>query len=210
MLVYALRPLLLRTCPVCPCSIQTEAFLYSCFSLRISSSRKHSDHPCISPFLSPLLSTPSSTKTLRTSYHTNCITYLTLSIIMQAFWREELFNIHLCIPGAWFDSWHSLNWCSLTPKQFLKTHIQMNTFFSFPLITLLFCSQNMGLGADLVCWLQRLRSRSDSNCRWLIQHRPKGQGGPIQTRKNKCHALLALPVMSVPYICSPSLSVSIH
>lgn len=85
MLVYALKPLLLRTCPVCPCSIQTEAFLYSCFSFHISSSRKHSDHPCVSPFLSPLLSTPSSTKTLRTSYHTNCITYLTLSIIMQAF-----------------------------------------------------------------------------------------------------------------------------
>lgn len=47
-------------------------------------------------------------------------------------------------------------------------------------------------------------------CRWLIEHRPKGQGGPIQTLKNKCHALLALSVMSVPYICSPSLSVSIH
>ena len=84
-LVYALRLFLLRPRPVCPCSIQAEAFLYSCFSLCISSSRKHSDHPCISPFVSPLLSTPSSTKTLRTSYHANCITYLTLSIIMQAF-----------------------------------------------------------------------------------------------------------------------------
>ena len=99
-LVYALRLFLLRPCPVCPCSIQAEAFLYSCFSLCISSSRKHSDHPCISPFVSPLLSTPSSTKTLRTLYHANCFTYLTLSIIMQAFWREELFNTHLCIPGV--------------------------------------------------------------------------------------------------------------
>lgn len=67
------------------------------------------------------------------------------------------------------------------PNSF-KSDIQMNTFFSFNLISLVYkSSQNMkGKMPSTVTAEILAQSSTLINCKWLTGHKPEGQGGPVR------------------------------
>lgn len=54
------------------------------------------------------------------------------------------------------------------------------------------------------------RSPTLINCKWLIRHKLDGEGSLIEALENECKHLLSPSVISVRYICPPSLNVSVQ